>query len=120
MFSGTIFFIERNKECKPELLEIDYVINHYSIENKLMEIAEKYELDYERFYNVAFCESTVDQSKIGKAGEIGIFQFKKTTFEEYADKYKKVGFSVYDINNQIELAGQMFSNGKSHLWTCEY
>lgn len=120
MFSGIIFFIEKNKECKPELLEIDYVIEHYSIESKLMEVAEKYGLDYERFYNVAFCESTLDQSKIGKAGEIGIFQFKVKTFDSYAGKYDHQNFNIYNVNDQIELAGQMISNGMNYLWTCEY
>ena len=90
------------------------------IEAELWEMARKYNLDYDRFYNLGFCESTLNPDAVGEAGEIGIFQFLKSTFSYYAEKYNKVGFSIHNTSNQIELAGQMIANGKANEWTCLY
>jgi len=83
-------------------------------------MADKYGLDYDRFYNLAWCESRLNPNAKGKYGEVGIFQFKIETFNEYAEKFKKVGFSIDDTNNQIELAAQMISKGLEKHWVCRY
>lgn len=90
------------------------------IEAELWEMARKYEINYERFYGLAYCESRLNPNAEGKAGEIGIFQFLPSTFSSYATKYKKVGFSIHNTNHQIELAAQMLTNGKASEWTCLY
>lgn len=91
-----------------------------TIEGELWWMAKKYDIDYDRFYNLAWCESTLNQSARGKAGEIGIYQFLPDTFTRYAKLYKKVGFSIYNINHQIELTAQMISEGEENNWVCVY
>jgi len=90
------------------------------IESELWKAVKKYNLDYERFYGLAMCESTLNPDAKGKTGEIGIFQFLPTTFSYYAERYKKVGFQLHNTNHQIELAAQMLADGKASEWTCVY
>ena len=114
---------------QPEVLDITYIQENSlvgcsgvltGIEAQLWGMARKYNLDYDRFLGLAICESTLDPDAEGKAGEIGIFQFLPSTFSYYAKEYNKVGFSIHDTNHQINLAGQMISNGKESEWTCVY
>ena len=92
----------------------------WGIPGQIWEVVEIYGIDFDRFYNLAICESGLNQEAIGPYGEIGIYQFKKTTFEGYAERYKKVDFSIENIHNQIELAAQMISNGLEKHWVCPY
>lgn len=91
------------------------------IEAELWKAVEKYELDYERFYGLAMCESTLNPDAKGKAGEIGIFQFMPTTFSDYAERYNlKADFSIHETNHQIELAARMIADDKASEWVCLY
>lgn len=116
--------IEAEKVSELILIEKNSLIGHsgvlMGIEAQLWEMTRKYELNYERFYGLAKCESRLNPNAEGKAGEIGIFQFLPSTFSDYAKRYKKVGFSIHDTSNQIELAAQMIADGKASEWVCVY
>lgn len=90
------------------------------IEAELWKAVKEYELDYERFYGLAMCESTLNPDARGKAGEIGMFQFLPSTFSYYAEIYKKADFSIHETNHQIKLAAQMLADDKASEWTCLY
>lgn len=90
------------------------------IEAELWGMARKYKIDYDRFYDLGFCESTLNPDAVGEAGEIGILQFLQSTFSDYAERYNMVGFSIHNTSNQIELAAQMLASGKASEWTCLY
>jgi len=96
------------------------VSHWWDIESVMLSKSAEYGINYDRFRKLAHCESTMDTQAIGELGEIGLYQFFQTTFDEYAARYNKVGFSVNNPHNQIELAAQMISNGKANLWTCRY
>jgi len=66
---------------------------------------------------VARCESGFKTEAIGADSEIGIYQFKASTFYGYAPQI----FNESDVLNtyqQIELTAYMFSIGRQREWTC--
>ena len=91
------------------------------LEGYLWETADKYNVDYEKMWNLIQCESAWNPQAEGDEGKaFGLLQFHKPTFEFYCDKYKHSDYSYYNPENQITLAVEMISNGlgKEHWKNC--
>ena len=63
------------------------------------------------------CESGLDNSKRGKAGEIGIAQFMPTTWEMF-NEIRGTNLDIYNTKDQIEMIIWAFQNGYQNHWTC--
>jgi len=63
------------------------------------------------------CESGWDNSKRGRAGEIGLCQFMPKTWDWMCDKFNFTG-DIYNEQDQIELMMIAFENGLAKHWTC--
>ncbi len=63
------------------------------------------------------CESSRDNSKRGKAGEIGIAQFMPETWEWMSGLAGLKG-NIYNEQDQLELMEWAFENGYKNHWTC--
>ena len=64
------------------------------------------------------CESGGNELAVGKAGEIGILQFKWNTFYEFAKRYELQNPNIYNTNQQIWLGNRMLNDGFGFHWTC--
>ena len=73
--------------------------------------------EYPVIDRVIKCESGWDNSRKGKAGEIGIAQFMPSTFAWFS---KESGFNgdIYNEEDQLRLTIWAFENGYSAHWTC--
>lgn len=91
-----------------------------SYQEVIKETAHKYGVSKWLMLAVANCESGYDQSAIGSAGEIGIYQYKKQTFRLFKKLSGKKDLSINNAYDQIELTGWAFSNNKHSHWTCYY
>lgn len=74
-------------------------------------------------YDIVFCESSWDNTKTGKEGEIGLCQFKEKTFKWMNGLAMERGdiTRILDINSpedQLELLKWGISNGYGSHWTC--
>ena len=61
-------------------------------------------------------ESTWNIKAVGQANEIGLLQFKQSTFEMFAKKYD-LDLNVFNPNDQILLAEKMLDDGYGFHWT---
>ena len=67
--------------------------------------------------DLAFCESSNDNSKIGKAGEIGIFQYKKSTWNWF-NKIRGIDLDIYSSEDQRFMTKWAWESGYKNHWTC--
>ena len=63
------------------------------------------------------CESGGDNTKVGKAGEIGLCQFKKQTWDWMCGLADFKG-DIYNEEDQKWLIKWAFENGLEKHWTC--
>jgi hypothetical protein len=80
-------------------------------------VSMQYNISIDKSLKVGVCESGLTQSKIGKAGEIGIYQFMPTTWIWF----NQIRHTNLDINNeqdQIDMYAWAIANGYSSHWTC--
>ena len=68
-------------------------------------------------YRVIQCESGWDNSKIGKAGEVGLAQFMPATWKMF-NEIRGTNLDIYNEKDQIEMIGWAFENGYQNHWTC--
>jgi len=66
---------------------------------------------------VILCESSWDNSKRGKAGEIGIAQFMPQTWEWMCELADFRG-DIYNEQDQLKMIQWAFENGYAKHWTC--
>jgi hypothetical protein len=57
-----------------------------------------------------------EPAAVGKAGEIGIYQFLGRTFERNAKRLRYTPADIWDVTAQSRVAAQMFSRGQSWQW----
>lgn len=67
---------------------------------------------------IIWCESNGDNSKVGKAGEIGIAQFMPETFKLFSKMAGKEWLDIYSEEDQRYLLEWAIKNGYIHHWTC--
>ena len=67
--------------------------------------------------DVIQCESGWDNSKRGKAGEIGLCQFMPKTWE-YFNKLRGTNLDIYNEEHQLEMIYWAFDNNLQNHWTC--
>ena len=70
-----------------------------------------------KLLSVLFCESSLDNSKTGKAGEIGIAQFMPKTWDWF-NKIRGTNLDIYNELDQIDMLVWSIANGYSSHWTC--
>ena len=82
--------------------------------------AVRHGLDPDELVAVARCESTLHRLAIGRAQELGIFQWKPTSWQQVA-RASGIGYSIeriFDIEAQAELAAWGIANGYRSWWSC--
>jgi uncharacterized protein YgiM (DUF1202 family) len=82
------------------------------IADAIYSAAARYGVGGDRLFNVAACESGFNPGAVGAAGEIGIFQFMRSTYYAYGSG------DIWNVTNQANTAAYMFSIGLSYEWTC--
>lgn len=88
----------------------------WGVERLLWETADKYGLDYDLLYNLAWCESKLQHEDTwGKAGEYGIFQWKLRSWRDYNKQYGWE-LNILNLEDQIELTARVLADGDSHNW----
>ena len=89
------------------------------LEGELWEMAVKYgiEEEYDKMLQVLKCESGLDNSKIGKYGEVGIAQFLPSTWVWF-NKIRETDLDIYNEQNQLELFGWAIKSGYQNQWVC--
>ena len=63
------------------------------------------------------CESDWDNSARGKAGEIGLAQFKIQTWN-YFNKLRGTDLDIYNAEQQVEMLEWGLRNGMENHWSC--
>lgn len=101
-------------------IEANKAMSVEDIKAYIRETAKRYGVDVEIINKIVFCESSFNIEAIGSQGEIGLAQFKKSTFVELA---KKANFDyfmddIYNPKKQIELLVWAIKNGYGNYWTC--
>jgi transglycosylase-like protein with SLT domain len=82
--------------------------------------AERYDVDPAFLERIAACESSLDRLAIGRAQELGLFQWKPTSWEFIA-RVSGLGYSIeriFDEAAQAEMAAWAISHGYASWWTC--
>ena len=111
------------KELKPNLqyVEPDYrEILDQSVQDKIIELSDKYGADSDLMLRIAYCESRYNpESQNGSSTAGGVYQFIDGTWNANATrhwgdqaKYK----NKYDANDNIELATWMVASGGLSHW----
>jgi len=108
-----ILVLAKIPEARADELSLGDQINYY-----IDAIATKWGLDGEKMKEVLNCESGLNQSATGQAGEIGIAQFMPDTWEKFKTEFGDSDMSIYSWRNQIELMGIAWQRGLAHHWTC--
>lgn len=96
----------------------EYVEHIYSM-------AAKYGVSEEQMTKTLVCESGLTQYGDGqwgllqgKAGELGIAQFKISTFIGFELEFDRLDLTIRDPFDQIEMMAIAFANGKHNHWSC--
>lgn len=95
------------------------VVERYTqkrIDGLLRYYSSKYAVSYQEMKQVMIDESNGDIYAKGKAGEIGLFQFKPATFNRF-EKLLGEDLSIKNPEHQIKLACWCFAHGYSPHWT---
>jgi hypothetical protein len=89
-------------------------VQYGGMEEIICQAAVNYGQDCQAMINVASCESTLNPNAVGRAGEIGLFQFLPGTWSStpYA------GSSPYDPVANANAAAWMWSVGRRGEWYC--
>ncbi len=82
------------------------------ISNAIYAAAAKYGVSGSWLMSVAACESGFNPQAVGRAGEIGLFQFMSSTYYAYSSG------DIWNVWNQADAAARMFSMGLAGHWTC--
>ena len=80
-------------------------------------VRQEYPEDPDYLLAVINCESGLDNTKIGKAGEIGLAQFKIGTWIAF-NKMRGTDLDIYNPYHQAELMVWSFRNGLQNHWSC--
>lgn len=92
-----------------------------SIEQIITNAAIRRGLDPLRLSAVATCESGHRLLAVGRDQELGLFQFKPTTWE-FISRVSGLGYSIeliFDAEAQSEMAAWAFANGYGGWWSCQ-
>jgi hypothetical protein len=84
--------------------------SQYSYERVIYDACAYYGCDAAWLIDVMYCESGGDHGAVGPNGERGIFQFHPNGEWPYA--------AWYSAEQQIWLAAELFSEGRSDAWVC--
>jgi len=85
----------------------------FSVEGNL----KPYLYNEELIKKILNCESGFDQSKIGKAGEIGIAQYMPTTWEMF-NKQRGTMLDIHSEKDQVDMLDWALNNNLGYHWTC--
>lgn len=85
---------------------------------RIYEESLNYDIDYRMVSKIVECESGFRMSARGQAGEIGLFQFKISTFNSFKNQMGRQELSVYDPVHQIIVGVWALANGKEGHWVC--
>ncbi len=99
-------------------------ISEYNVEELLTLYSDKYSSNRSNLRLVGVCESGLRQvtnPNDGGSPSIGIFQYKKGTFERYS-KLLGEELDINSIHDQIKLTAFIFAEYPKEMraWTCSY
>ena len=86
---------------------VDYWSDFYSLNERTKETMKK----------IIMCESSFNPNAIGRSGELGLAQFKKSTFFNEMTYYG-LKLDWFKPDDQIRLMAAMLGDDKHHHWTC--
>ena len=86
----------------------------------IVDAAAAYGVPAQRLIDVAWCESRFDRYAVGRAGEVGVFQFLPRGGIWSITPYGRqgIGPASVSVEEQIEMAAWLFSLGYGYHWTC--
>lgn len=96
-----------------------------SVQQMIIDAANKYGLDPNRMLRIAKCESGFRADAVntgytaGGGHPSGIFQFIPSTWNNMSNKAGFGGASVFDAYSNVNVAAWAFSNGMSGQWACK-
>ena len=95
------------------LLTITQVIGKSELQIEIQTVADKYRINAQKFYELAKCESSLDQSLCGDHGtSCGIYQFKEKTWNENCDGLRS------NWKAQIECAAKLIADHRNEWINC--
>jgi soluble lytic murein transglycosylase-like protein len=109
---GELMFIGDNS-----LLTLTQVIGKSGLLTEIETTAQKYGISEQKSIQVAKCESTFNQGAIGKAGEIGLYQFKQKTWNWF-NGLRETNLNINNWRDQIDMYCWAIAHGYSSHWTC--
>ena len=80
--------------------------------------AWRHGVSYEWLRSTAWCESRYRTAARGKAGEMGLFQFKWTTYRWMSQRAGLAGTDPDDPYAAAMVAAWGFRHGYAYLWSC--
>ena len=105
----------------PSKFAVYQIAEAYSptIKELIIEYAREYNTDSHELIVVADCESDFLQYARGRLDEIGVYQYRPSTFKWFAQIVGEE-LDIYSAEDQIRLTAQMFSKGEKYKkhWTC--
>jgi len=93
-----------------------------SVTQIIYEEAARYGVSGDWLYRVASCETggTFDHSRVGRDGEIGIYQFLPGPYGVWSEiPIFRTWWDVYDLRLNIRGAAWAFAHGLSGRWSCK-
>lgn len=87
------------------------------IKEAVVTIAYKYGVENSQLIQTLKCESGFDNTRVGKAGEIGIAQFMPSTWALW-NKQRGINLNIHSIRDQLDMMSWAFKNHLEPNWTC--
>ena len=95
------------------LLTLTQVTGKSGLLIEIETVANKYGINAQKFYELAKCESSLDQSLCGDQGKsCGIYQFKQKTWDENCEGLRS------DWKSQIECAAKLIADHRNEWINC--
>jgi len=96
----------------------NYAPSKQEIKNRITRAAKTSPVSGRVLLTIGKCESGFSQTKVGNAGEIGVFQFLPATWREFEQRSGKFNLNIDSVSDQIEMTIWAFEHGFQNRWTC--
>lgn len=94
-------------------------VEHLTVQQRIVKYATVYATPAQPLLDVAKCESGYRQEAIGLAGEQGIFQYKKQTWQGFETLIAQ-DMDINSVDDQAKMTAFIFANypGYRSHWSC--
>lgn len=90
------------------------------VEKAIWEAAEKYGVDYQEMYDLAWCESRLNIEAKGDSGKAyGLYQWHLDSWKSYAGLFQKESGTYLQRGlwqDQVEMTAWVISRGETENW----